>query len=326
MGRPRQQTSGQKFNKLIALHDDPNNRTNVIVQCECGNIKSVDRFHLVHGDILSCNKGKCNSIRKDIVGKKYGKLLIIATLFADNNYTGKVRVKCECGKEFAVDKKSVVSGHTKSCGHKLCSGQVKNIAGKKFGELTAVKFVKVNKYKQAVWECLCSCGNTTFVESKSLSYGVHKSCGCIRSIISSQTFSLPFGDAIRNRIFASYKRSARMKGMEFTLSYDQFVEMISGHCHYCGVEPNTRHEVKNIIYDEKEIYFNGVDRKYNDKGYTVKNAVPCCSDCNFAKGTMPYNRFIAWLDRIAKFRSDIPKMLGRQKPVSTEKQPHRGKR
>ena len=54
-----------------------------------------------------------------------------------------------------------------------------NIAGKKFGKLTAVAptGVTINGKKQ--WHCVCECGGTRDVLSTNLTRGNVKSCGCI---------------------------------------------------------------------------------------------------------------------------------------------------
>lgn len=50
----------------------------------------------------------------NIVGNKYGRLLVIEVI--KNGSPLKVKVKCECSTEFTVLAYSVVSGNTKSCG------------------------------------------------------------------------------------------------------------------------------------------------------------------------------------------------------------------
>lgn len=50
---------------------------------------------------------------------------------------------------------------------------------------------------------------------------------------------------------------------------------------------------------------NGVDRLDNDKPYEFTNVVPCCGICNRAKMTIPYYKFIEWIQRIAKNSSYV---------------------
>ena len=56
-----------------------------------------------------------------------------------------------------------------------------NLAGKRFGKLVAIEYAYSNKSKNAVWRCVCDCGNETFVNSQRLKSGKTKSCGCLKS-------------------------------------------------------------------------------------------------------------------------------------------------
>lgn len=54
-----------------------------------------------------------------------------------------------------------------------------DITGQQFGELKVIKLSdKRNDHNTLMWECLCSCGNTTYVTGGSLRAGHYKSCGC----------------------------------------------------------------------------------------------------------------------------------------------------
>ena len=61
---------------------------------------------------------------------------------------------------------------------------VVDYTGQRFGRLTVIKRAP-NKYfasgrSRVVWECLCDCGNTTFVDSGHFHGRVTKSCGCLK--------------------------------------------------------------------------------------------------------------------------------------------------
>ena len=51
--------------------------------------------------------------------------------------------------------------------------------GLTYGELTVVRLAGRNKHSQLLWECECSCGNTTVVPAGTLGTRT-KSCGCLR--------------------------------------------------------------------------------------------------------------------------------------------------
>lgn len=52
--------------------------------------------------------------------------------------------------------------------------------GRKFGELTVLGIAVDEPGKPKKWKCLCSCGNTTIVQSNNLKTGQTKSCGCLK--------------------------------------------------------------------------------------------------------------------------------------------------
>lgn len=53
-----------------------------------------------------------------------------------------------------------------------------NLEGKKFGKLTVGKSIG-NEGGYRVWNCICSCGKSKDVQSRSLVSGIVKSCGCL---------------------------------------------------------------------------------------------------------------------------------------------------
>jgi hypothetical protein len=56
---------------------------------------------------------------------------------------------------------------------------VKDISGNKFGKLTVVSFSHISSKRQAVWNCICDCGNPFIIEGISLTRGNTRSCGCL---------------------------------------------------------------------------------------------------------------------------------------------------
>ena len=57
-----------------------------------------------------------------------------------------------------------------------------DITGQKFGKLTAIRPTSKRVFGCIVWECLCDCGNTTYVRAALLKSGNTKSCGCAKTI------------------------------------------------------------------------------------------------------------------------------------------------
>lgn len=51
-------------------------------------------------------------------------------------------------------------------------------SGRRFGNLTVVKFDHTNEKKMCFWECQCDCGNTIIACGSFLKSGLIQSCGC----------------------------------------------------------------------------------------------------------------------------------------------------
>jgi hypothetical protein len=56
--------------------------------------------------------------------------------------------------------------------------KIKNIEGKRFGSLVALRRVGSDKNGHALWECKCDCGNRIINLSNRLLTGNSKTCGC----------------------------------------------------------------------------------------------------------------------------------------------------
>lgn len=58
---------------------------------------------------------------------------------------------------------------------------MKDLTGKKFTKLTVIKLSeKLLSSTCRSWDCKCECGNITVVNTRSLTSGNTKSCGCLR--------------------------------------------------------------------------------------------------------------------------------------------------
>jgi len=175
-----------------------------------------------------------------------------------------------------------------------------HLLNKRFGKLLVIKpaFLKGNK---RYWPCRCDCGNITNVVTASLlrKVGGTKSCGCIKKNVGDRT-RLVDGLASKRRILSSYKKGARDRGLDFNLTFEQFVDLISSNCHYCGITPQNSSQAINP-HGASQILYNGVDRIDNDDNYTQENCVPCCKNCNYAKFHFTYDEFFKYIKRLVEY-------------------------
>jgi hypothetical protein len=91
--------------------------------------------------------------------------------------------------------------------------------------------------------------------------------------------------------YSNYKRSAEYKNLDFTITYEEYLELVAKDCHYCG-----------IIQDRG---FNGIDRKDQTQGYLLENCVSCCKICNYMKGSTSDEVFIKRVEHILTFQGKI---------------------
>lgn len=233
-----------------------------------------------------------HSIMKEIIieiGNTFGKWTVIS-----KGSTYFFNCKCECGTIRAVSKYSLFHGKSKNCGCvwvKL-SFKSKDISNRIFGKLEAIRPVGRDAFKNILWLCECSCGNTNVVSATRLIQGTTKSCGCGKY---DGIIILPFGEAAFNSMIAKYRRTANENGRTFSLTKEQFYSLTQQPCAYCGCDAKKKYSRSNL---NGNFYGNGVDRVDNNEGYTEVNSVPCCETCNRAKRSMSIDEFKHWVESI----------------------------
>lgn len=156
------------------------NRTCFNCLCECG------KERVVQGNSLKCNRSTgcgCSS-EKNIVGERFG-MLVIRSVNKDTDPNKTTCVcDCDCGETKVLLKNNVKSGGTRSCG---CLS-APSIIGQKINNLTVLeKSSKKYEDKKTRHLCVCDCGKTTLVRSGDLKRGHTRSCGCLHNV------SLPSG-------------------------------------------------------------------------------------------------------------------------------------
>ena len=163
------------------------NRTKCLCDCECGNCDILrDPYTLKHAKYSSCGCGKkdyiIKSCGKDIVGQKFGKLLVLDIIW--NSTPPQVKCLCDCGNVVIRNKKDVQNNHTKSCGCLKTENldKINNVdhTGKvsDYGIEILREFQKNDK-GQTLWECKCFCGNLFSELPARILNGHVRSCGCL---------------------------------------------------------------------------------------------------------------------------------------------------
>lgn len=145
-------------------------------------------------------------------------------------------------------------------------GKLIDLTGQRFGKLLVVKraenHTSTSKHKRVVWECICDCGNTTYVTSDHFRGRYTKSCGCQKHTPSISTHGL--SHTRLNRIW---------RGMKNRCSDESH----SNYKYYGGRGITVCDEWQRFEPFYEWAMANGyanhltIDRKDNDKGYSPDN-------------------------------------------------------
>lgn len=298
--------TGKKFGKLTVIERAEKSKSGVTrwkCKCDCGNEAIVSVYQLLNGNTKSCgclNREMTKARAPDLTGLKFNRLTVIER--AERTKTGIIRWRCicDCGNETIVSSRHLINGDTKTCGclnKEKAKERILNLIGNRYGKLVVMGRAEDGKRGSICWKCKCDCGNEIIVNTHSLRTGNTKSCGCYHLEI----IRKPFGEAYFNRIMKEYKRGAKERNKEFSLSEDEFKELILADCFYCGTKPSQQY--KNTRSDGSLkcngiILYNGIDRIDSSKGYFKDNVVTCCKQCNYAKHNYTQEEFELWVKTV----------------------------
>jgi len=87
-------------------------------------------------------------------------------------------------------------------------GSLAKLVGDKFGRLTVVARVKVEKTRKGAWRCVCECGKEKITDTYHLRSGNTQSCGCLQAERASE--------ANKNRIKHGHARQDATKTKRLT--------------------------------------------------------------------------------------------------------------
>lgn len=118
--------------------------------------------------------------------------------------------------------------------------------------------------------------------------------------------------------FRGYQRRAMKKGLDFTITKDDFAQITSQPCYVCGKMGDSNHKT-------------GIDRFDSSLGYVLENCRPCCGECNVAKKKYDHAAFMDKLVNIFHYRcltnsfvttipktSEAPRIIQKSNKMSKE--------
>lgn len=121
--RSRKDRVGERFSHLVIkkmLYQYRGEKTYCLCNCDCGNEHICSLSNLITGHTTSCGctaSDKCwDGRRTDLVGERFGLLVVIEMLYGYKNKQTYCRCKCDCGNETIVYIGNLKQGRTSSCG------------------------------------------------------------------------------------------------------------------------------------------------------------------------------------------------------------------
>lgn len=178
--------TGKRFGNLEVLSraSNINGRISWLCKCDCGTEKIIPGIYLSSGKTKSCGclRKRVTSERrfKDLVGKRFGRLVVIKFSHMNTKGSAMWECRCDCGNIYVANSYLLLTGKVKSCGclkadtvHDRC---FKDLCGERFSHLVALNYTI--KSRRTYYTCICDCGNTCVVERSRLVRG-QQSCGCL---------------------------------------------------------------------------------------------------------------------------------------------------
>lgn len=224
--------------------------------------------------------------------------LIKRYINSKNHYYGVL--KCtQCGAERVVNYYNFISSkHPHKCTFCKYLTFAKKLVNNIYGTVKVLKFEKLetisykHKKEQAMYfltECT-KCGKQSIRKYNLPQWNATNGCKMCRSTF----FEPSYNDLLR-----SYKKGASERNISWHLSDEEFLNLITKNCNYCGVEPTIR--LHDRSKNKKPV--NGIDRVDSSKPYTIDNCVTCCTMCNYMKQHHNKEDFLNQVQKIYMFQT-----------------------
>ena len=280
--------TNKKFGHLTGMKkvESKNGQTRWQFKCDCGNIIECYLSNVTTGKTKSCGK-QCGLInhtyanvkkkgnRKNLVGQRFGRLLVVEQLDDKNGWT-QFRCKCDCGNEKITSGNNLIYGSKKSCGclHKesIKNKLSENLINQRFGKLVVISKGE-SKYNKTHWLCKCDCGNETVASTSGLKSGHTQSCGCFQDEVARDTH---FND-LTGRRFGKLTVTRRVENSKTGLTRFECkcdcgnittvnaAPLMDGRTQSCGCWKYSKLEEYVVKYFNEKKYINSIDYECQKK-------------------------------------------------------------
>lgn len=170
---------------------------------------------------------------------------------------------------------------------------IENIAGKRYGQLVALKYIRNDRFGKAIWKVRCSCGREKEINASGMKAGLVRSCGCYKQ----KQLRTGYKD-LSGSYWRKLQKSAITRGLCFTVTkkaaWSKFVAQ-NKKCALSGV-PLTLLPNGDKYYAQTA----SLDRINSSLGYTNKNTQWVHKRVNFLKRDYPESELVYWCYNIVK--------------------------
>lgn len=118
MGK-RKDLTGQRFGRLVVINYAYSNAYNASYWhcvCDCGNEITVRGTALTSGITSSCGCMRHEPKREDLIGKRFGRLMVLDYVYSNRYRAPYWRCLCDCGNEVIARGSELKVGNVRSCG------------------------------------------------------------------------------------------------------------------------------------------------------------------------------------------------------------------
>ena len=182
--RTTKDITGCRSGRLVAIEPTEEKRNGATLwrcRCDCGKEILLEAYQITGEKVKSCGCLRSEKRRRDLTGQHFGRLTALERLDEKSGTNYLWRCRCDCGKELKVRGSAMTSGNTLSCGcarTEALQERAKDIAGQRFGMLTALRPTEERRNSSVVWECRCDCGKEVRYSYNELMHCGIRSCGC----------------------------------------------------------------------------------------------------------------------------------------------------
>jgi hypothetical protein len=169
-----------------------------------------------------------------------------------------------------------------------------DITGQKFNKITAIKYIRLDKFGKAIWLFKCDCGREKELNASAAKANLTTSCGCVR-----QRTARKLGHGLlSHRWFKKLQKSARERNYEINLDMEYLWNLFLEQDEKCAISG-----VSLTIYpdsNKERLMTASLDRIDSNVGYIKGNVQWVHKRINRMKNVLSIEELKFWCIAILK--------------------------